>query len=190
MDETSKCYGFRKARGDFEKYLKGHGLDVGAGPDPLKVEHGDCRGWDVQDGDAQYLASLPDSEFDFVYSSHCLEHVRDVPETLKNWLRVCKPGGHVYFVVPDYILYEKLNWPSRFNPDHKQSFSFLIPRDAVRRPNHYHVQHDLIPVIESLGGKVVHWGVEDYGFNYNAGLFDQTMANALAQICVVIQKNS
>jgi SAM-dependent methyltransferase len=189
MDETSKCQNFRKARGDFDKWLHGDGIDIGCGRDPLKVEKGTVRAWDIPDGDAQLMAGVPDNTYDFVYSSHCLEHMRDVPESLRNWLRITKPGGFVYTVVPDYVLYEKMCWPSRFNGDHKQSFSFMITRQAVVRPNHYHIQQDLVPLIKSLGAEPVFMQLEDYGFNYNFAIVDQTLGNAVAQYCIVAQKN-
>ena len=53
MNETSKCHNFRKARGDFDKYLHGHGIDIGkdtfwalddAQRDRLVKQHGNGRG--------------------------------------------------------------------------------------------------------------------------------------------------
>jgi SAM-dependent methyltransferase len=188
MHETSKCYDFRKARGDFANFLKGSGIDIGCGPDPLKVEEGSVRPWDLNDGDAQLMPGVPDGEFDFVYSSHCLEHMRDVRESLTNWLRILKPGGFLYVVVPDYILYEKLTWPSRYNIDHKNSFSFMITRGHVQRPNHWHMNQDMFPLLTELGAEPLRMTVEDNGFNYNAGVYDQTRFDALAQMCVVAKK--
>jgi len=155
MRETSKCHSARQKRGDFEKYLRGSGIDIGAGNDPLRVVEGLVRGWDVAEGDAQVMPGVPDGVYDFVYSSHCLEHMRDVPEALRNWVRIIKPGGHLYVVVPDYVLYEKITWPSRFNSDHKQSFSNTITRAAVVRPNHWHMDQDLLPLLGRLGVDVV-----------------------------------
>ena len=188
MRETSKCQNFRQQRGDFQNFLRGKGIDIGSGDDCLKIPEGTVRPWDVADGDAQLMSGLPDNEFDFVYSSHCLEHMRDVPETLRNWTRILRPGGHLYFVVPDYILYEKMTWPSMYNTDHKQSFSFLITREHVQRPNHFHIEKNLIPLLSELGVDVVRYEVEDYGFNYNAGIYDQTQINAVAQHCLVGRK--
>jgi len=189
MKETGKLQGIRQGRGDFKQYLRGKGIDIGCGDDCLKVEEGSVRPWDVNDGDAQFMAGVPDSEFDFVYSSHCLEHVRDVPETLKNWTRILKPGGFLYVVVPDYLLYEKMTWPSRYNTDHKQSFSTMIPRRAVARPNHFHIQEDFIPVLKELGMEFINCIFEDYGFNYNAGIFDQTrLETVVAQLCIIAKK--
>ena len=64
----------------------------------------------------------------------------------------------------------------------------LVGRAAVNRPNHYNLEDDLMPLIEQLGAGVVRAELEDFGFNYNAGPFDQTARHALAQLCVVAQK--
>src|SRR5207248_11335926 len=117
----SKCKSMREQRGDFDNYLRGSGIDIGAGDDPLIIPNGTVRVWDLAEGDAQLMAGVADNTYDFVYSSHCLEHMRDVEQALRNWVRILKPGGILYLVVPDYILYEKMVWPSRFNPDHKQN---------------------------------------------------------------------
>lgn len=106
----------------------GHGIDVGGGDDPLAwyaslFGFESCRNWDVDDGDAQYLATAEDNSFDFLHSSHCLEHLFDPKVALENWIRVVKPRGYLVVVVPDEELYEHLNWPSRYNSDHKWSFT-------------------------------------------------------------------
>ena len=155
MHGKSQCRSARVKRCDFDKYLRGSGIDIGAGNDPLRVLEGSVRGWDVAEGDAQLMPGVADGAYDFVYSSHCLEHTREVPEALWNWVRIIKPGGHLYVVVPDYILYEKMSWPSRFNSDHKQSFSATITRAAVVRPSHWHMDQDLLPLLGRLGVDVV-----------------------------------
>jgi SAM-dependent methyltransferase len=188
VKETHKSRPHRERRGDFEKYLHGSGIDIGGGDDVLVVLNGTVRRWDLEDGDAQLMSGVPDETYDFVYSSHCLEHMRDTEESLRNWVRICKTGGFLYVVVPDYVLYEKLTWPSRFNPDHKQSFSFLVTRQAVARPNHFHVDADLLPLFKRLGIELLAFHVEDNRFNYNFGLADQTQMGALAQLCFIGRK--
>jgi SAM-dependent methyltransferase len=188
VNETHKSRQFRLQRGDFDQYLRGSGIDIGAGGDPLVVPNGTVRAWDLNDGDAQQMAGVADASYDFVYSSHCLEHMRDVEVSLRNWVRILKPGGVLYVVVPDYLIYEKMTWPSLYNADHKQSFSFLIARQAVNRPNHYHVDHDLRPLLARLSIEVLEVYIEDYGFNYNYGLADQTQMGAVAQLCLIGRK--
>jgi SAM-dependent methyltransferase len=125
--ETSKARNRRMREGFFDKYCKGNGLDIGYGGD-LVIPG--ARGWDFEHGDAQYLKGIEDNSFDFVYSSHTLEHVDDAGETLQNWFRVLKPGGYLILYIPHRDLYEKKDkLPSRFNPNHR-SF-FLIDREDL-----------------------------------------------------------
>jgi SAM-dependent methyltransferase len=118
--ESSKAKNRRLKEGFFEKYCQGKGLDIGFGGDLLSEN---SRGWDIEHGDAQYLYGLKDSRFDFVYSSHTLEHVEDPKITLTNWWRVLKSGGYLILYVPHRDLFEKKKTlPSRWNPGHKHFF--------------------------------------------------------------------
>jgi ubiquinone/menaquinone biosynthesis C-methylase UbiE len=111
------------------RYFVGTGIDIGGKPDPLgqyinifpKMDS--VRIWDIEDGDAQYLKGVPDNNYDFLHSSHCLEHMVDVYEALQNWIRVVKPNGYLIITVPDEDLYEMGIWPSQYNPDHKWTFT-------------------------------------------------------------------
>lgn len=130
MYEQSKAARRRWYDGAFHsRYFVGKGLDIGAGPDGLSKMIGlfprieSVREWDLPDGDAQYLAGVADGTFDFVHSSHCLEHMVDCRVALAHWLRVLKPGGHLVVTIPEEDLYERGVWPSRFNPDHKWTFT-------------------------------------------------------------------
>lgn len=44
---------------------------------------------------------LDDNAFDFVINSHVLEHVANPGRVIEEWLRVVRPGGVLYMVVPD-----------------------------------------------------------------------------------------
>lgn len=123
--ETSKARSRREREGFFEKYCRGRGLDVGYGGDAVVPG---CRGWDIEHGDAHLLAGVPDAEFDFVYSSHLLEHLADTTLALGNWWRVLKPGGHLLLYIPERDLAErKKTLPSDMSLDHKHYF--LVDRD-------------------------------------------------------------
>lgn len=126
--ETHKARGRRAREGFFEKYCRGRGLDIGYGGDPVTPT---AAGWDFEHGDAQWLHGLDDESFDFVYSSHLLEHLSDCELALENWWRVLKPGGYLILYLPHRDLYEKKQrLPSRFNDDHKHFF--LPDRDDPR----------------------------------------------------------
>jgi SAM-dependent methyltransferase len=116
------------------RYFVGAGIDVGGGPDSLAL-FGEMFPlirrvfiYDQQQGDAQFLANVADNAFDFLYSSHCLEHVRDPEEALGNWIRVVRPGGHLVISVPDEDLYEQGQWPRRSTR-------------TTRRPSRYASEH-------------------------------------------------
>src|SRR5262245_10497819 len=117
MKETSKT---RRLWSDAElSVLQRRGLDIGGGEDCLP----NARRFDVEDGHANDITRYVHEQFDFVYSSHCLEHMHDPRHALLGWWALVKPGGHIVFIVPDEDLYEQGVFPSRFNPDHKATFT-------------------------------------------------------------------
>lgn len=155
--ETSKAHGRRIREGFFEKYVVPHyaggrGLDVGAGHDPLGMadigdiqprmefgrdtletylEVGNAFAWPWDachgDGDAHELAGIPPETFDYVHSSHLLEHLEDPVAFLRRAFEVLKPGGFLLLLVPHRDRYENRRLlPSRWNGDHK---SFWLPEE-------------------------------------------------------------
>ncbi len=125
-----------------QRYFVGRGIDVGAGNDwlgvyaPLfpRIESVDF--WDKPDGDAQTLPGVEPGTYDFVHSSHCLEHLEDPHAALARWLEVTRHHGHVIVLVPDWELYEHCIWPSRFNPDHRHAFTTYPPATWPRHWTH------------------------------------------------------
>jgi len=186
--ESSKQYNKRLKNGDFENYIKGYILDIGAAPDPVKSPCGMTKEWNITDGDGQYLNTLVDNSFDCVYSSHSLEHMVDIKDTLFNWVRVLKLKGYLYIVVPDYDLYEKGRWPSKYNPDHKHSFSINKTRIDVERNNHFNICIDIFPILRKLYIEIKEIREESFGFDYSKFEEDQTMGNAESQILIIGQK--
>ena len=167
MNETSKSKALREKRGDFEKYLHGHGIDIGCGNDLLVIPNGHVDPWDKEQGDMEQMTGIQDATYDFVYASHALEHAKDVEVALYNWSRILKRNGIMYLVVPDYELYEHMTWPSIFNPDHKHSFSTKLTQKQINRfgKSHYHMT-DLYRVLGLCGIKTEWTFVEDDGYNY------------------------
>ena len=132
MKECSKSIIRRLHDANFiRSYFVGTGIDIGGKPDPLVLYQelfpriSSVRTWDIEDGDAQFMASVADETFDFVHSSHCLEHLCEPVVALQNWLRILRPGGHLVVTVPDEDLYEQGVFPSTFNRDHKWTFTIL-----------------------------------------------------------------
>jgi ADP-heptose:LPS heptosyltransferase len=130
MYETSKAVQRRLHDSNFiSRYFRGNGIDIGAGNDPLGqyIElfplMESCLSYDKADGDAETMKGIADEKYDFVHSSHCLEDLQNPLESLKNWFRILKPGGHMVVTVPDEDMYEQGVFPSTFNSDHKFTFT-------------------------------------------------------------------
>ena len=77
-----------------EKFCIGRGLDIGCGDWPLswampvEKRHG---------GDAM---QLPEGEYDYVFSSHCLEHLVDPIKALNHWKSRIRKGGVLFLYLP------------------------------------------------------------------------------------------
>jgi SAM-dependent methyltransferase len=179
MKECSKSISRRLADVNFtSKYFVGDGLDIGGKPDPLALyaelfcRVNSIQTWDWEDGDAQYLSGMADESIDFIHSSHCLEHLVDPVEGLRNWMRVLRPGGHLIISVPDEDLYEQGVWPSTFNLDHK--WTFTISKQYSWSPKSLNI----FDLIGDLGLQAEPIKVELLHANYRFGLprYDQTLS--------------
>lgn len=123
--ETAKSHIDRIDSGFYSRYMSGQGIDIGykgsvQGALPVLPT---ARG--IEEGD--YVnGRLPYDEntLDYVYSSHCLEHLKDYKNPLQDWFRVLKVGGHLVVTVPHRDLYEKkLAPPSKYNGAHKRFYT-------------------------------------------------------------------
>lgn len=158
------------------RYFVGYGLDVGGGRDSLALYTelfpliSKVVVYDRPQGDAQKLDNVDDQSFDFLFSSHCLEHVRDPAEALGNWIRVVKRGGHLVINVPDEDLYEQRVWPSTFNTDHK--LTFTLSKKTSWSP----VSVNLFSLLAQFSDRVKPLSIitTDHAFRYQLPRCDQT----------------
>jgi len=51
--------------------------------------------------EATDLGGIADASYDFLLSSHCLEHVANPLAALREWRRVVRPGGTLVLILPD-----------------------------------------------------------------------------------------
>jgi glycosyltransferase involved in cell wall biosynthesis len=190
MQDTSKLFEYRKRKGHFDKFLRGNGIDIGCGNDKLVVLDGSVDRLDVSNDDAMVMPGVLNEKYDFVYSSHCLENMVDVGTSLYNLTRILKTDGYLYVVVPDFVLYEKMRFPSYWNKDHKSTFSDTFYRDKVKRENHFHLD-DIKFILSNLNMDIVEAVLEDDGYNYDLGPdIDQTKSGAMSQLLIVARKKN
>jgi SAM-dependent methyltransferase len=85
-------------RGTALKYCRGQGLDIGAaywplpGSTPIDTEIGQ--------GIKNRIEDIPDNSQDYVFSSHCLEHIPNWGEALDIWIRKLKLQGILFLYLP------------------------------------------------------------------------------------------
>lgn len=178
----SKAVARWRAEGNYDRYITGDILDIGCGDDKISPE---ADGWDAPDGDAQKLATIENNTYDTVVSAHTIEHVRDPHEALFNWWRVLKPGGHLVFLAPDEDTYEQGMCPSKFNPDHKHTFT--ISKEHSWSPRSLNVTSLLerLPHRRAVSIRTIDTG---YTYSLVGSDVDQTLGDAEAAIEVVVQK--
>lgn len=178
MKELSKSTIRRLHNPNFiTRYFVGNGIDIGGLPDPLNLYIElfplvkSVKIWDLSDGDAQFMDSVLDESLDFIVSSHCLEHLVNPIEGIRNWFRILKPGGHLVITVPEEDLYEQGVWPSNKNFDHK--WSFTIWKESSWSPKSINI----LDLVKELGPSVdirsIH--VEDKTYRYELPEYDQTL---------------
>ncbi|MEW9535718.1 methyltransferase domain-containing protein [Agrobacterium radiobacter] len=103
-----------------EIFLKGKGIEVGAGSRPFPLPDGvECYYGDVLDSaslekyfgtdkvvldgviDAQTMRGIPHDSLDFVISAHVIEHLHDPIGAIRATINVLKQGGVFLLVVPE-----------------------------------------------------------------------------------------
>ncbi|HEY4064284.1 MAG TPA: methyltransferase domain-containing protein [Puia sp.] len=100
-------------------YCKGYGCDIGFGGDKISKEN--CIGIDYATPythtgmDKVDIACdvineripVADNTYDYVYTSHLIEDLKDTRKGLEEFIRILKPGGNLILVFPDQPMYEK-----------------------------------------------------------------------------------
>lgn len=153
-----------------EAFLAGRGIEIGALSRPLRVPAG-CRvryvdhlsteamraqfpkhaatmvEVDVVD-DGETLRTLPDASEDFVVANHMLEHCQDPVATLRNHLRVLRPGGVLFLALPDkthtfdrdrpvttveHMVRDFVDGPGRSKQEHYEEWSRLVTKVPEER---------------------------------------------------------
>lgn len=176
--EARKTYEKKIESGFFAKYMSGIGLDIGfSGYTPgvvpiLETAIGVDKDFPNYDG---IHLPFPDESQDYVFSSHCLEHISDYTTVIRDWYRVLKTGGHLVIMVPHQFLYEKKQSPpSLWNGDHKR---FYTPASLLQ---------EIELSLDANSYRVVH--LRDNDDDYNYSIPPNKHADGAYEIELVIKK--
>lgn len=168
---------------DWHSVFTGKGVDIGAGDDPLLVN--DWLDAKIISFDLPFTTDYPadvrgdankidqffkENELDFVHGSQVAEHLHKPIDAILRMLKIVKPGGWVILTVPDFDLYEKRTFPSKFNGDHKSTWSLW--RQIPPNPRYPHV---FVPNLrEKLAPHRVEASLCDTNYDYMDPETDQT----------------
>jgi SAM-dependent methyltransferase len=147
MKETSKATARREAQEwPWDDVFGKSVLDVGPGDDPLIWPCSATTLFDKEQGDANKIDEHFDpGSFDTVHGSQVMEHLHNPADFIARCLRLLRPGGWIVMTVPDLDLYEHCTFPSRFNSDHKTTWSLWrrhwTPMPARVKHLHIYVPH-------------------------------------------------
>lgn len=128
-------------------FCVGNGLDIGSnkwplfGAKPIDI---------INDNDAM---DLPNEKYDYIFSSHCVEHLPDPIKAIEHWKSRLKVGGVIFLYLPHP---QMEYWLPQFNRKHLHSW---MPADMAK------ILTDLgfVDVIHSE--RDLAWGFCCVGFN-------------------------
>ena len=191
-NETTKANKRRKGAWLFNKVFSGKGIDIGGGKDCLKKEDFpniiSVDYFDKLQGDAQDILSFRDIlAYDFVYSSHCLEHLPNISLALNQWWLMLKYNGYLILSLPDEDLYEQGRFQarSRWSREHKHSFTIY------KNKSWCHWSINILDMIKELKDcQIIHISLVDTDYDYSIpwGSKDQSMPGAEVSIEVILRK--
>ncbi len=99
-------------------FCKGTGYDIGYSREEWKFPG--ARGIDEVLNDGFHAMNLPGAGVDYIFSSHCLEHVDDWVATLEYWLKTIRPDGVLCLYLPDI---SQSYWRPWHNRKHRHVFT-------------------------------------------------------------------
>jgi hypothetical protein len=105
---------------------------------------------------------------------------------LKSWFELVRPGGFLVIVVPDEDLYEQGSWPSRFNSDHK--WSFTIKKASSWSPRSLNVMDMAASTLSNFS--FVRTTLLDTNYDYAIVGVDQSSAAAETSIEMILRKHN
>ena len=112
----------------YAKYFcQGKGYDIGC--NKLEWAFPDAIPIDLNFKDNYNALNLPEKNVDYIYSSHCLEHVNDWIEVMDYWYDVLKKDGGILFLyLPDF---SQEYWRPWNNYKHKHVFTVDIIKEYM-----------------------------------------------------------
>lgn len=111
-------------------FCKGIGYDIGFCKEEWKLPG--AIGIDICLNNGFHANNLPENNVDYIFSSHCLEHVDDWVSTLELWLSKLNDNGILFLYLPDF---SQKYWRPWHNKKHKHCFTPNIIETFLKDKN-------------------------------------------------------
>lgn len=110
-------------------FCKGVGYDIGCNRKEWALEG--AIPIDLNFNDGWNALHLPINQVDYIFSSHCLEHIPNWIDAMDYWFNTLKPGGVLFLYLPHYNQEYWRPWNNRkhlhaFNP--QMIIDFMVDR--------------------------------------------------------------
>lgn len=121
----SEGYASRFAIPYAQKVCKGVGVDIGCNREEWAFPGAHPIDPVINEWDAM---NIPYNNLDYVFSSHCLEHLNNWVDVLDYWTTKLKSGGVLFLYLPDY---SQVYWRPWNNLKHLNIFTPQIIHDYM-----------------------------------------------------------
>lgn len=107
-------------------YCKGRGLDIGGTPD-WHFPGAEIVNPAFGEFDA---AKLPGKDYDYIFSSHTLEHIENYADALKLWRDALRPGGQLFLYLPhpDMVYWRPENCKKHVHSFTPQKVAYVLDK--------------------------------------------------------------
>jgi len=118
-----------------EEFCIGEGLDIGG---LVECHFPGAQIINLTSLDSWTAENLPDEKYDYIFSSHTLEHLNNYVKVLKYWKNHLKKGGVLFLYLP--------------HPD----MEYWLPQNNQKHLHSFHPK-DMVNLLENLGfSQVLH----------------------------------
>jgi predicted SAM-dependent methyltransferase len=149
----NKCYPKFQSTGNAAQFAipfakqvcKGIGYDIGcmkkewAFPDSIPI--------DLSFNNGYHALNLPEKNIDYIFSSHCLEHITNWVEVMDYWHDTLKKEGILFLYLPDY---SQVYWRPWNNKKHVNIFSPFIIKDYMEDKGYQNIYFSQVDLNNSF----------------------------------------
>lgn len=117
-----------------KQYCTGFGYDIGCMSEDWKFPG--SIGIDLSFNDGYDAFNLPTNNVDYIYSSHCLEHIPNWVDAMDYWYNMLRVGGTLFLYLPHF---SQIYWRSWNNRKHLHDLSIEIIIEYMKDRGYVHI---------------------------------------------------